>query len=258
MKILNQPVSSMYLWTIALLSILAAMSAYILHSLPLALLLSVAVAALVELLVRRLHLRQPPRVPYSGIITGLIIGTVAPVNAPFLLVIVAAVIAMLSKFFLQYKGSNILNPASIGLIVSLPLFSLGDEWWIASNYNLFGIAITLTPVLVILGYEAKRLPAALSFTAASIVIAIALNPGAGASAQALLSIIFGINYVFAFVMLVEPKTSPSAYSSQAVYGAGLALAYLALAYARIPYPLLVCLLMGNVAYAAYRWRTGRR
>lgn len=258
MKILNQPVSPMYLWTIALLAALSALSAYTLHELPAALLLAVASAALAEIAIRALHLGLAFRMPYSGIITGLIIGAVAPVNAPFPLVAAAAVIAVLSKFFLQYRGSNILNPASAGLLVALPLFGLGDEWWIAGSYNLYGIAITLTPILVVLAYESKRLQAGLSFAAVSFMLAVALSPGSTASAAALLPLLFGINYLFAFVMLVEPKTSPSGPIAQVVYGCGLALAYPALAYVRVPYPLLVCLLAANAAYAAYRWRTGRR
>ena len=257
MKILNKPVASMHLWAIALLSALAAISSYTLRTFPLPLLIAVAVAAVSETMLRQFYLKQPFRVPYSGLITGLIIGSIAPINSPVLLVIIAVAVAVASKFFIQYRSSNIFNPAAIGLIVSLALFRIGDEWWVASNYNIFGVAVTLTPVLVILAYEARRLPAALAFAAVSFIIVLALSGFQNISSTWFLTALFGINYYFAFVMLVEPKTSPNGRNIQIVYGAALALALFAFTYLRVPYPILVTLLIGNIAYLLYR-ASGRR
>ena len=118
----------MHLWTIALVSILVVVSSYTMRVVPVSLILAVILCAVLEMLVRRLYLRHPFKMPWSGLITGLIIGSVAPVNVPLALVAVAAAIAILSKFFIQYKSSNIFNPATLGLIIALPLFALGDEW----------------------------------------------------------------------------------------------------------------------------------
>ena len=140
----------MHLWTIVLLSILAVISSYTLHTFPVPLILAVVVAGITEALIRRFYLKHAFKIPYSGLITGLIIGCVAPINAPLLLILIAGIIAVVSKFFIQYRSSNIFNPASLGLIIALAIFGLGDEWWVASNYNIYGIAITLTPILIIL------------------------------------------------------------------------------------------------------------
>ena len=247
----------MHLWTIALVSILVVVSSYTMRVVPVSLILAVILCAVLEMLVRRLYLRHPFKMPWSGLITGLIIGSVAPVNVPLALVAVAAAIAILSKFFIQYKSSNIFNPATLGLIIALPLFALGDEWWVASNYNIYGIAVTLTPILIILAYEAKRLPAALSFSGVSFLIALLVSGVHLTSASSVLAVLFSINYFFAFVMLIEPKTSPNNRYAQLAYGSGLALLYLAFVYLRLSYPLLALLLIGNILYLVYRKFGGR-
>ena len=252
MKILNQPVSSMYLWTIALISILVVISSFTLRTFPVALVAAVLLSGIFEILIRKFYLKHPFKIPWSGIITGLVVGAVAPINASLALVLIAAIIAVLSKFFIQYRSSNIFNPATLGLIVALPLFDLGDEWWVASNYNMFGIAITLTPILIILAYEAKRLPTALSFVGISLISALALGGLQAISSVSALAIIFGVNYFFAFVMLIEPKTSPNDKYVQMVYGGAIALLYLVFTYLHEAYPLLIVLLVGNISYLVYR------
>ena len=254
---MNHPVSPMYLWAVGLLSALAAISSYILHVFPFPLMFAVVVAALIEILIRKYYLKHKFKIPFSGIITGLIIGSVAPINAPLVLVLIAAAIAIASKFFIQFKGSNIFNPAALGLIVALAIFGLGDEWWAAGNYNLYGVAISLTPVLIILAYEARRLPTALSFVAVSLVLNLALAGFHVFSVAAIAALLFSVNYYFAFVMLVEPKTSPYNRYMQIGYGASIAALYPVLAFFRTPYPLLVVLLAGNIAYLLYR-RSGKR
>lgn len=248
MKILNQPVSRMYILSIALLSILAAISSYTLHAFPLPLICAVAIAGILEILIGKSYLKHAFKVPYSGLITGLIIGSVAPINAPLFLVLIASTIAVVSKFFIQYKSSNVFNPAALGLIIALPIFGLGDEWWIASNYNIYGIAITLTPILIILAYEARRLAAAAAFVLASFALALIVEMGSALSITTIVTLLFGINYFFAFVMLIEPKTSPRKNYSQVLYGVSLAALYMAFAFFRVPYSLLVVLLTGNVFY----------
>ena len=257
MRILNQPISSMYIWAIAPLSILAIISSYTLHIFPLPLIFAVIIAAIIEISIRKFYLKQTLKFPFSGLITGLIIGSVAPINAPLLLILIAATIAVASKFLIQYKSSNIFNPATIGLIVALPIFGLGDEWWVASNYNIYGMAITLTPVLIILAYEAKRIPTAITFVVVSFMLALILGRSGDVSLAGITTLLLGINYYFAFVMLVEPKTSPYNKYAQVAYGAAIALLYLALASLRVAYPLLIALLIGNILYLIYK-KYGKR
>lgn len=252
MKILGHVVSSMYVWTIVLLSILAAVSSYALGTFPSALLVATLSAGVFEILIHSFYQKRKFAIPFSGIITGMIIGAVAPINAPLVLVILASAIAILSKFFIKFKSTNIFNPASFGLIVALAAFGLGDEWWVVGNYNVYGMVLSLTPVLVILAYEARRLPTGLSFMAANISLTALLGGITSITASSVVSLLFGVNYLFAFVMLIEPKTSPHNKWAQVTYGASIAVAYVAFAFMHVPYALLVVLLAGNVTFLLYR------
>lgn len=251
MRLLNHSIGTMYVWTIALLSLLAVLSSYTLRQVPVALVASVILASAVDMLVAVLLHRRKPRMPLSGIISGLIIGMVAPINAPLLLVALADVIAVLSKHFIKARHTNIFNPAALGLLVALAVFGMGDEWWAAGSYNVMGLALSAAPVLVIAAYEAKRITASAAFILVSVVIYAAYGHGIG-SLQAFGTLLLSVNYIFAFVMLADPKTSPHPFAMQLAYGASVAVLYSALALLLVPYSLLIALLSCNLAYAAHR------
>ena len=141
MKILNTLIPSMYVWTIFLISLLAAVESYLYRQVPLNLLVSVAVAVAVDMLLKKFYLKIELKIPYSAIISGLIIGSVAPINSPLLLGAVAAIVAIASKIFIRINNAHIFNPATLGLLVSLFIFSQGDQWWIANGYNYLGYII---------------------------------------------------------------------------------------------------------------------
>lgn len=252
MKILGQPIGRMYITTIILLSAIAAVSAYTLRVVPYPLLLAVLVSAVIELLVSRLYLKRALRIPYSAIVTGLIIGSIAPPTGSIAIVSLASAIAVLSKFFIRVRKSNVFNPAALGLLIALPIFGIGDQWWAASNYNVFGIAISITLLLVIAAYEARRLTAAASFILVALASILALAGISQLSPIMVLTAFLGINFYFAFVMLCEPKTSPSKRYQQIIFGASVAVLFTVVSFLRINYPLLIALVIGNVAYAIYR------
>jgi Na+-translocating ferredoxin:NAD+ oxidoreductase RnfD subunit len=257
MRILNQTVASVYLWSIALLILLAGVSSYTLNQLPLSLILAVTVCALVEIIITKSYLKRGFKIPFSGIITGLIIGCVAPYNASFLVITTAALVAILSKFFIKARGSNVFNPAALGLLVSLASFSIGDQWWAASNYSVYGLTISLTPLLIIATYKARRLVLSLSFVSALIIISALRNPSNLSSLSSLDTMFFTINFFYPFMMLPEPKTSPNKNTAQAAYGISTATLYSVLAIYKTAYPLFTALLLGNIIYALYRTR-GRK
>ncbi|MDE1850598.1 MAG: RnfABCDGE type electron transport complex subunit D [Candidatus Micrarchaeota archaeon] len=251
MKILGQHIGAMYLWAIAILIALAAFSSYALGVFPIPLILAVIICSVVEVLVYKVHRKHAIRIPYSGIITGLIIGSVAPYNAPLIAVLVASVVAVLTKVFVKTKHGNIFNPAVIGLLVGLAVFSLGDAWWTASSYGVLGIAVPLSLLFVIAAYLAKRLIAAAAFVAAIVVISMATSNSA-ISLLTVESAVLNVNYFFALLMLADPKTSPHKNSAQIIYGAGIALVSSLLLITGIAYGLLIALLVGNLGYLLYR------
>jgi glycine betaine catabolism B len=255
MKLFGHTVARMYISAIVLLVFLAGASAYLLGEFPYALIVAVLACAAIELVIQRYYLKHKARIPFSGIITGLIIGCVAPINVPLVPVFIACAIAIASKFFIKLKSSNVFNPAALGLL-ALGLMLIGSSWWATTSINIYGVAVSLSIVLVIAAYECRRLPLAFAFIITSVVLSIVASPPLvlGNVAIALLS----VNYFFAFLMITEPKTSPPRSMGQTVYGIYIAVIYFALI-TLLPHSLyfglliiFASLLLGNLTYALYR------
>ncbi len=246
----------MYLWSIALLVLLVVFSSATLRQFPYALIFAAAVCVIIEMVIRKYYLRQPFKMPFSGMITGLIIGCVAPIDVPLIPMLLACAIAILSKFFIKIKGSNVFNPATIGLFIGLGIFSVGSSWWATTSISLFGVAISLSVILIITSYIARRLVLSAAFIITLVLISFVLSPppSVGNLEIALIS----VNYFFAFLMLAEPKTSPATKRAQAVYGVSVAIIYFILVIYTPQNPfwaqnvLFIALLLGNLIYALYR------
>ena len=259
MKVLNQHIARMYVITIILFIAFVAVSSYDLGKIPYALITAIVFTSIVEVAVTKFYLKQSPKIPFSAIITGFIIGSVAPINASILLVVIASVIAILSKYFIKIKSTNVFNPATLGLLIALAIFGVGDEWWAASSYNVYGLLISFTPLFIISAYETRRAISGLSFVVITFVMGLILGKSGNLeSITYLLTVLFSINYLFAFVMVADPKTSPHKNSLQVVFGGSIAIISALLTVYGIPYPLLISLLFGNLAYGAYRSRGGAR
>lgn len=145
----------------------------------------------------------------SAAITGMISGMLLAPSVDPLLLWFAPVAAIASKRFLKFdKVRHIFNPATAGLVITSILFSNQINWWGFSS-----------PILLILGagavlYRMNRL---------SLPFAYIL--GRGLSSLAVGGVTLGIrafmlpNLFFAFIMLVEPKTSPARRPAQWCFGA---------------------------------------
>src|SRR3989344_7019987 len=107
---------SMHYVTIAVLLVVAAAES-IGRGFPVNLVVAFLTASVLDIAIKSLWLKRKPAIPLSAIITGLIIGSVS-VNAPPIGVFIAAVLAILSKFFIRLKGSHIFNPALFGVIIT--------------------------------------------------------------------------------------------------------------------------------------------
>jgi len=250
MKVGGYHLGRMYVVTIALLLALAAFGAYGLGTFPFALVVAVVSCVLIDFILVKIK-KHRFRFPLSAIITGLIIGSIAPIGGSLALVVVAALIAEITKFFVKVKARNLFNPATVGLLLALLIFGVGDEWWASSTIHVYGLLIPLALVLIISAYEARRLPAAL---VAIVVMSVGFMAISGAvfSSGALLTALLTINYYFIFLMVTDPKTSPNKVSGQIIYGMGVALFALLFIRVHLPYQLLIALVLVNVIYAAFR------
>lgn len=248
---------SMYVWTILLLAFLAVVASYARDAFPTNLLVAVIAAAVLDVGIKKIVLKRKISAPLSAIITGIIIGSIAPFNASPLIVIIAASLAILSKFIIRFKDLHIFNPAALGLVISLFLFSLGDEWWAAVGYNVFGYAITLTPLLIFANYRAMKLKVSLPFLLTVAVLShltgiIRLNSFDPADT---LRFLVALPYYFGFIMVSEPRTSPYQTKEQISFGVSVAVLTVILTLYSVAYALFLALLIGNLGYALYRSKT---
>lgn len=189
----------------------------------------------------RVHLSK------SAAITGLLIGSILQ-PAGLEVFVFAGVVAIVSKHVIRLKGGNIFNPAALGIILSIYLFSVADIWWSSAQI----IPVIILGLLV--AGKIGKLRLALSFLIVFFILGfIQLLPIQGFSlANASLSF-FNLPLFMAFFMVTEPKTTP--FQKQLVFGPLFAIVVFAFLFAGVPSFLLVGLLAGNLIAALYRkWK----
>jgi Na+-translocating ferredoxin:NAD+ oxidoreductase RnfD subunit len=143
----------------------------------------------------------------SAIVTGLLCGMILVPGTKPHLIWFAATAAIASKLlFRTSSGRHIFNPAAAGLIFSSIFFGQILNWWGFSNVY---VVIAAAGLLI---YRLNRLSTVFSYIIFHFLGNSILSGNFGS--QSLLS----VNVFFAFIMLIEPKTSPSARRFQWVFG----------------------------------------
>lgn len=173
------------------------------------LVLSPLVAAVSDFVVNYLRHKRK-EFPEHGLITGLIIALVlSPVSLSASIII--PVIAIALKHVIRYKNRNIFNPAALGMFVSAAALGVHAAWW--------SVSYLAMPFGFIIAYKIRRLYNPLSFIAVS--SAIPAIYGYINSGKWLLPINASM-FFFAFVMLLEPVTSPHTKKGQVIFGVSVA------------------------------------
>ncbi|MCX5711761.1 MAG: RnfABCDGE type electron transport complex subunit D [Candidatus Omnitrophica bacterium] len=171
--------------------------------------LAVSAALILNLLLDYLK-NKTFQVSESSVITGLIIGLVISGSEPWWKIILAALIAIISKYTIRIKGKHIFNPAAFGLFLMIIFFGVSTQWngtylW----YILlpFGLYFThkINKIEVIIGYA---------------VVSLVLFGIQAFWQKVTLKDIFGyFSYFYIFVMVIEPKTSPLKQAGKYLFGA---------------------------------------
>lgn len=129
----------------------------------------------------------------------------------------AAVIASASKFLLTVNKKHLFNPTSLAVFLTAVIFNGSASWWV-------GTPVMLVPVLIgglLVVRKVQKFDLVFSFLFFSILSIL----GTGLLQISVLlptvtSIFFNLpTLFFAFVMLVEPLTSPSTRKLKVIYGA---------------------------------------
>ena len=221
---------------------------------------AIVTASVVDITLKKFWLRQKLSPPLSAIITGLIVGLVTPFANNPIAVIIPSVLGVLSKFVIRLKGTHIFNPAVIGVVASILLFSsiashappeAAGHMTAEANLGGFSVNLLLVPLLVYASYTSRKLWLSVSNLITSGLLYLL---GGLTSTGAL---VLALPYFFSFIIASEPKTTPNLRNQQLIFGVTVAiLPFVPLLFSR-PYNhigALISLLIGNLAYAIYRPR----
>ena len=139
------------------------------------------------------------------------------------LVLVAG-LAMLSKYFIAYKGKHIFNPAAIALVIA-GLLGIGNSYWWVASRPMFWFVLILGLLVV---RKIKRFSMFLPFAIVSTIIIISriynTSPGSIWSIFSQTMISWPIIF-FGTIMLTEPLTTPQTRKMKIIYGVVVAVLF---------------------------------
>lgn len=156
--------------------------------------------------------------PLSALISGLGIALALRASGltPFL---IAGLVAMMLKRWLRYRGRHIFNPSNSGiaiatLILPYAVATAPLQW----GYN--SLVLVLMSIFgAYLVYTVQRLPVIASFLAVFVALQEIRHVLWPLSLNASFNeFMWGSLFVFTFNMITDPKTSPSAWRMQIIYG----------------------------------------
>ncbi|NQT46179.1 MAG: RnfABCDGE type electron transport complex subunit D [Candidatus Omnitrophica bacterium] len=151
--------------------------------------------------------------PQSAFITGMIIGMVLSPGVRWYIPLAASSAAIIQKHLIRYKGRHIFNPANLGLLSTMFIFSAYTTWWGQSFWPL------IVAVGLFVCYRMQRLHIPLVFISTFFIIFALENAVAKAP---IFDSLFLVNLFFVFVMLIEPKTTPRSRIGQYIYAVSAA------------------------------------
>ena len=133
-----------------------------------------------------------------------------------LILIGSAVVAMLSKFVINYKGKHIFNPAAFAALILVISGISAATWWVGSEVLLFPVAI----VGLLIVRKIHRFDMFLSFLLVAFLAITLTGMSFGSDFQEMAKLAFTSwpLIFFGTVMLTEPFTSPPTRGLRIMYG----------------------------------------
>lgn len=159
--------------------------------------------------------------PLSALITAMSLTLLLRTDSVALAVI-AAVIAIGSKFVIRVRGKHVFNPANVAIVA---LILISDHAWISSGQ--WGSAAIGAFALACLGFlvltRARRAETTIAFLAAFAVLVTGRALWLGDPLTIPLhQMQNGALLLFAFFMISDPKTTPDTAAGRVLYGAFVA------------------------------------
>jgi len=187
-------------------------------------LLSTAIIALFDFELTYLRYRKN-YLPTAAVVSGFLIGLILAPTEPFYVIILASILASLSKqFVVAGIRQHIFNPAAFGIMAVFLIFGTTVSWW-AVAWGFLPLII-LIPLMLRILWKLKRLFLPLGFLLVYFLYLLSTSTFDIAAR----TIVDPTLLFFALVMLPEPITSPIA--GHLKYSFGLMVAILAILISR--------------------------
>lgn len=142
------------------------------------------------------------------------------VDSP-LFYLLAITFGIASKFIFRIGNQHLFNPANIGIVLSLLFINdtyiriIYSQFALSSQYLFYFVVING----LIITIWANRLVLALSYFVSSLAVLYLFSPYFGYSRQMLMGPTLSISSaVFIFFMITDPKTTPTKWSHQIIFG----------------------------------------
>jgi len=153
------------------------------------------------------------QVTESALVSGLIIGIVLSGDNRWWVIALAGILAILSKHLLRFESRHVFNPAAFGIFLSIILMASLTEWRGAYLWYI------LVPFGTYFVYKIKKLKILAGFV---LTFFILFGTQAFIRKVPIWNIFGYFNYFYLFVMLIEPKTTPSKSYGKIIFGVGAA------------------------------------
>jgi enediyne biosynthesis protein E5 len=164
--------------------------------------------------------RALPRVDLrSALISGLSLCLLLRTDRPELLVPVAAVVTIVSKFVVRVRGKHVFNPTNIGLVAML---LVTDHVWVSPGQwgNVAFFAVLMACLGGLVAHRALRSDVALTFVVSYAALLIGRSLYLGEPmAIPLHRLQSGALLLFTFFMISDPRTTPNARLARVLFGA---------------------------------------
>ena len=153
------------------------------------------------------------QVTESAVIAGAIVGYVLSSDEAWWKLVLAAVFTIGLKHVVRWRNKHIFNPAALGLFIAILVLGVSLQW--KGTYLWYFLA----PCGFYLAWKMRKMEILAGYAGVSLVLfgAQALLQGVS-----LLNIFGYFSYFYIFIMVIEPKTTPSSRIGKYVFGAGLA------------------------------------
>ena len=169
---------------------------------------SICAAVLTEIILSRIYFGKWKSLS-SAYITGISVGILIRSTSiwPY---IIAAVLSIMSKYILKYKGRHLWNPSNFGIswmlfMAPLDVAGLSIQW----GSNFLGLVVIWVLGFVIV-YKAKRLHVTVAYVISFLILAYVRSLIVGDTFLAEVSPLTGPMYqLFIFFMITDPGTSVS-------------------------------------------------